>query len=931
MLQKEWLCLNCQTQRAMSGQLGDQPPPAMASPKKEPPAPAPAPAPSPTPAPAAVDSKPVVEAADPTPPSAPETKVEPETIPTPDSELIPPHHDAPLSVSTPPPDSTPHETPQSEEQKQPLSAEPLSEPVIHPEQQAPISESVAESVPAIPAAEQQQSSSEKIAEDHPHPEIEPSDAHQQSASVSEIPVVEQQQSSSEKAAEDRPHSETENNVEQQAQSAPVSGTPAGQQQGSSEEEKEDLPPPVETVTQNLLTNTGLDKTTVPAEAETEPNPKITQSEAAAPLTDNEKVEPTPEKLPEVTNSVEPKPASIPEAVTQEVSVQLDPEPDDSSAIDAKEEKIAEGDVAQPSEKPQIDGANAAGQTPLDTADTALNVEQTDVTTKVEADSVAPDVKNEATTDIKVEEVPLIEKPVSREDAPPPPAPENVAPVDTEVPKPDETQQELKPEPEKCVESESPSVVSENKHPVSAAEEESKANKVENEPIEKDEPIPIEPADKSPPVAPVEGETKAPEEAKEENKVNEKVVIEGETAKPDEETSVEMKTAAEEKHTEEKALETVEERAIEKAEIEKKAFEEEGVQKNAAAERAVEVKADEGKAFEDEQKTVELASDQKPLEEKVDKAESSPAPSPTKTEDVCPVIERKESEIAPEPADKIPKEEIPIHKEVEPEPKNETVSLPEKSEEKEKPKEEAESVAQKKEEQAVDIVLKADDKSEEAVVTSVPPTPDSKEPQVRDKSCEEELIQDKEEAGSQNANVIAENQHEVERETLALTDSDEKPLEKVTEQTVSVKEKEEKLNVKEVESQPVAGNIQELISVSETSKVCDKDGTAEFDVGKSAVSKTDEVSETENGGVSVSVAPVPVAEPEIPVCVVSEQDKGPKEGNTDVEEKKEAVAQPVGEPSGEDAAAEVTIVYSTSSGRLYNYIISFMSAIFKKCI
>ncbi|KAM6961501.1 LOW QUALITY PROTEIN: protein piccolo [Tautogolabrus adspersus] len=68
--EKEWLCLHCQTQRAMSGQLGDAPPQAMESPKKQPPAPVP----SSTPAPTAVDSKPVVEAADPTPP-APETKV----------------------------------------------------------------------------------------------------------------------------------------------------------------------------------------------------------------------------------------------------------------------------------------------------------------------------------------------------------------------------------------------------------------------------------------------------------------------------------------------------------------------------------------------------------------------------------------------------------------------------------------------------------------------------------------------------------------------------------------------------------------------------------------------------------------------------------------------------------------------------------------
>ncbi|XP_039891325.1 protein piccolo isoform X6 [Simochromis diagramma] len=68
--EKEWLCLTCQTQRAMSGQLGDVSPSSMASPKKQPPGPVP---PS-TPPPAAVDSKPVVEPAEPTPPAS-ETKV----------------------------------------------------------------------------------------------------------------------------------------------------------------------------------------------------------------------------------------------------------------------------------------------------------------------------------------------------------------------------------------------------------------------------------------------------------------------------------------------------------------------------------------------------------------------------------------------------------------------------------------------------------------------------------------------------------------------------------------------------------------------------------------------------------------------------------------------------------------------------------------
>ncbi|XP_055087880.1 protein piccolo [Periophthalmus magnuspinnatus] len=89
--EKEWLCLNCQTQRAKSGQLGDVPPPAMGSPKKQPPDPAPiapasttppapadpppAAAPTTTAAPASVDSKPVVEPADLTP-AALDAKVE---------------------------------------------------------------------------------------------------------------------------------------------------------------------------------------------------------------------------------------------------------------------------------------------------------------------------------------------------------------------------------------------------------------------------------------------------------------------------------------------------------------------------------------------------------------------------------------------------------------------------------------------------------------------------------------------------------------------------------------------------------------------------------------------------------------------------------------------------------------------------------------
>uniref|UniRef100_H3D0C0 Protein piccolo n=2 Tax=Tetraodon nigroviridis TaxID=99883 RepID=H3D0C0_TETNG len=79
-LKKEWLCLNCQTQRAVSGQLGDPVPPTMAFPKKLPSALAPAPGSSSTSA--AVDSKPVV---DPPPSPAPEAKVVLSTPPKPDA------------------------------------------------------------------------------------------------------------------------------------------------------------------------------------------------------------------------------------------------------------------------------------------------------------------------------------------------------------------------------------------------------------------------------------------------------------------------------------------------------------------------------------------------------------------------------------------------------------------------------------------------------------------------------------------------------------------------------------------------------------------------------------------------------------------------------------------------------------------------------
>ncbi|KAM3588321.1 uncharacterized protein V6R79_026262 [Siganus canaliculatus] len=904
--EKEWLCLNCQTQRAMSGQLGDVPPPAGASPKKQPPTPTP----TSTPASAAVDSKPVVE---PTPPS-PVAKVEPATIPTPPMSPV---HDA-TSVSTPPSDCTPQETLELKEDKQVLACEPVSESVIQPE--SPSSESTAESASAVAAAEQQQSSSEKITEDSPHAETQPSDADRQaqSASVSEIPADAQQQGDPGITAEEPPCSETEpSNVEQQEQTASVSEIPTvQQQQSSSENEAQDLPVPVESETQNVQAETGLDQTPpVPTEVETEPNTKITQSQAAASATDNEKVEPTPEHLPEVTtNSSEPKSALEPEAVSEELPPQTDKEPDLTTSNDT-EGKITEVEQSLPSQEPQQDQDTAAGQTET---------------------TVAPDFKNEVSAETKGEP----------DQAPPPSADENVVdevpPVaSAEVPKHDETQ-ESKPEPAECTEPESSPAESESKHSVSPPEGDSPAINVENKPIEqKEDPAPLDLADKLPPVAPVEGETKTQEEENKENTVEtgvaDKVISEGEVTdqKIPERTEVEasvespaLKDNDTVKNTDNKDGENAEVKAIDNAEVEKespnfKALEDDTVQNNAAADTVVEVKTSEEERT--EQSKVVEEEELKPLEEKVNNIESGPAASPTDTASVCPVIEKKESETARELAQT---EEIPegkMHNEIGTKHESsaaeeslvETVSLLDKSENKD-----TLSAVQREEKQTpLDTTVIANNKSENAAApseekVSVTETvsgvdtvsPVTSETQVRDDTSDKKPHQDETEVAPQNAtstekvNSNAEVQDEVTHKN-SLTTNDEKQHEEVVE-NVLIKEKEEKLDKKESELHTVAGNTQESLSASETSTVCDKNGTADFDVGKSTESKGEESETTsENVDVSLSVASVPVAEPEIPASVVSEQD-GRSEENADMEGATEIKAQPLQKSSEEDAIDEV---------------------------
>ncbi|KAF7670035.1 hypothetical protein LDENG_00074170 [Lucifuga dentata] len=766
--EKEWLCLSCQTQRAKSGQLGDVPPPAMASPKKQ----APAPSSSSTPAPAAVDSKPVVEAAALTP-TAPENKVEPTTTQTPDSSLISPDYEAHCPFN-----SSPQET-QSKE--------------------SPVSENVAESVPKIPEVEQQQTSSEK--------------------------------------------------------------------------ETDDRSLFVESETQNPLPNKGLDKTTAPAEVETELKPEISQSEAAAPHTDNDKVEPVLETLPQdTTNTAEPKPASFPIAFTQEIAVHPDPEPE-PTAPSVNEEKIA---------KEELKLDQPADQTPNDTVDTTLNMDSTSTTQKPQADA-RNDVKNEIIAEIKAEPEPVVEKTEFAEASPHSPA-EVVAAADkVEIPKPDETQEE---------QYENMKMVLEKTQPVSTSEE-------------KIEAAPLELPDKIVPVAPVKGDTMALQKIDEvktnQNKVFEECSIEERTAKQElpEEKAVE-ENSNQEKVVEEKAVDkvTIKERYNEEKEIQYKssACKEEAVAKKASA---------------IEQKTDENADGYRLLEEKVNDEEpkSHPTQTANETRNASLETEKKELGRAEEPCP-LPKELDPIsnlHKEVLQEKQydklpTEMTSLLEKLDEKEDTTTtEAGQKSAKSEKANTDPP--ATDSTEEEKFTAKEPVENIEimssssvisKTQSGGEAFEEGLIQNKTEAGSDQA---------AEREKLTLTGSDKKQPENVPEQKMSTKEMKAKLDKKgqEVESQLVAGDNQKPISLSETS--CNKWSSAEFDVGENIISNRDKSSETTFENVDVSLASVPVSEPDTPVSVVREQDKDSNE-NAVTEQKKEAKAQPLEKPSDEDAEAEV---------------------------
>ncbi|XP_045578195.1 protein piccolo isoform X4 [Salmo salar] len=380
--EKEWLCLNCQTQRALSGQLGDIPPPPSpvkkqlptatptppASPAKVPASPAAAAAASPlTRSPSVTQAEAAAAAKEDTQTLSMSKVVTERTPPqTPDAASantdttpIPPEH------ATPPSDSVPEEKdPEQAETMEAISETILDEPVPEsvvesaveasavekdPEQaeaieaisetilDEPVTESVVESAVEASAVEkdpEQAEAMEAISEtilDEPVPESV-------AESAVEAPVVNHPESMPEKVTEEQSPPDT-TQAESDFQPAVV--------------EEPVIAPPVENESEKP----------VEAAPEPTPSPDTVQSESTAEQISpslsagSEKEEPILEKvLEEEAKPVEPEVIPTPETVTQETTVQPDqsPEPVPPAPVVTEEEGKAVVIEEEPSHPPKAE-------------------------------------------------------------------------------------------------------------------------------------------------------------------------------------------------------------------------------------------------------------------------------------------------------------------------------------------------------------------------------------------------------------------------------------------------------------------------------------------------------------------------------------------------------------------------------------------------
>lgn len=870
-LQKEWLCLNCQTQRATSCQPGDVPPPAgVASPKKQ--HSATVPAPSSTPAPTAVDSTPVVEAADLTP-TVPEAKVEPAPdTPTPALHSPDPPHPTP-QLQTPEPRlptiaPAPLETPDVIE-----CAELLGQPKSQSEGSK--LESKSESSSEIPMEKQQSSSEATVPEQF---ESEPVDANQQTqdATAAEISNV-KQQIGCEEEVEKQPCLEAESSdVKQQEQSHSVTNSLVGQQE---ESHSEKLLPDVESEPPNATTDTDLG----PAKTGIEP-----KTEAVVFPTDNVIVDPG---LDQTENSIELKQNLSPDMGLQELPAGLDPKPDTAATLE-KEQTVAEVEAGSSNQSLEAEKSKsvAVEETKQDSEDTAVASGQVNLLGESDALKVsAPAVEGEV-ADVK--EGSLEEKILKQEivqSAVPPPAEvvgDKVSLSDSEVKlQPEEAVQFDQCESsstasEICDLSSSPPTAPAEKPPASQTVDKSVPEQTDQHGITEHE-MQIEKA----PTA-----CKVPQQ-----EIHHRV--------PDVETSATMSGDEEKdaikKTSEEEIIEesTVKEAAVENESSNNNAFDKDKVENDRTAESAAEgLEADKEKALaigETKEKTAAMANDQKPPEEEeeVKRVESGLKPS-AETEEIGHEKEKKQSEktkeVASAVAGEIPKDETQIP---------ETVA--EKAQSDISGEADTKEGAGQKEEQQSSAVepCRAGDESEKSAATS------EEKVSGRELTASGQMVSvgfAQETGCLQETAPVPEIADVKKKETVA--DHSQRDHEEEREVTAGGVEK-----VQKVEPQPVNSQIQTPLSSSAESNAVRAAATTDAQVDVSPDSRVDGGrSEAADGNKSVSVTepPVVVAElPQVPVPSTQEKDL--------LEENKQS-------PQPSDGGVEVDEVTSANSVVLLNH-------------
>ncbi|XP_034145869.1 protein piccolo isoform X2 [Esox lucius] len=402
--EKEWLCLNCQTQRALSGQLGEIPTPPSPV-KKQLPTPVPTPPTSPAKVPvppaATAAASPLTISSSVTQGEAAASAAKEDTQMVPESKVVlepsPPQTPVALSANT---DTTPipsvHAAPSSDsgpEQTEPAEG-------IEPESNLDrcLPESVVESAVEIPAVDHQQ---EKVTEEQSTPDTTQAKSDSQPAVERPVTALSLENETEESfqltprpdtvecqaAAAERIHTssagaETEEPIIECSPDkcteglSPPDCTQAKFNSQPADEEEPVTAPPVETESEMYIEATPV-PVTVQSEATTvESSPAPTASREPIPSAVTE----------EVAKPLDPEVVQSP--VTQEAAVQPDqsPQPERSVPVVIEEEGKAKVTEVEPSQAPKAE----------DTAPTSPANEELE--TELQATTLGHDLMEEASVD-----------------------------------------------------------------------------------------------------------------------------------------------------------------------------------------------------------------------------------------------------------------------------------------------------------------------------------------------------------------------------------------------------------------------------------------------------------------------------------------------------------------------------------------------------